>query len=158
VPSAEVCDGVDNDCNGQIDEGCWQPCDPNGSCPPGQVCGPDGLCHPGCVPSPEVCDGIDNDCNGQVDEGCGQPCDPNDPANSCAPGEICDPATGTCVPNCIPGGVELCDGVDNNCNGAVDEGCGMTCASDADCPPGQLCDLAIGACVPACAPGDPNCP
>jgi hypothetical protein len=43
-PSAESCDGVDNDCNGVTDDGC-------------------------CIPSLEVCDGIDNDCNGFADDG-----------------------------------------------------------------------------------------
>ena len=52
VPTTEVCDGKDNDCDGQIDEG--------------------GVC---CTPTPEVCDGKDNDCDGQVDED--YVCEPN---------------------------------------------------------------------------------
>ncbi len=42
LPSQEVCDKKDNDCDGQIDEGP--------------------------AISQEVCDGIDNDCDGQIDE------------------------------------------------------------------------------------------
>ena len=85
VPSTEVCDGVDNDCNGAIDD---SPTDPDlgtqcgAPCPGGSLANCVGACRPGtlscqggakvCVggqgPTTEVCDGVDNDCNGQVDE------------------------------------------------------------------------------------------
>ena len=45
-----LCDGKDNDCDGQVDEGLLNPC---------------GLC--GATPQ-EVCNGVDDDCNGQTDE------------------------------------------------------------------------------------------
>ncbi len=48
MPETEVCNGVDDDCDDMVDEGCV----------------------PMCMPEPEVCDGVDNDCDGVVDEGC----------------------------------------------------------------------------------------
>ena len=50
TPSTEVCNGRDDDCDKQIDEG--------------------GVCDgTGCTPTAEICDGVDNDCDGQIDEG-----------------------------------------------------------------------------------------
>ena len=85
----ETCgDGLDNNCNGQADEGCpcvsgaVQPCFTGppghrnvGACMDGyQRCsgvGPTGTwgaCQGGLMPTAEVCDGTDNDCNGCVDD------------------------------------------------------------------------------------------
>ncbi len=87
--ATEVCDGVDNDCDGDVDEGLTQTvyADVDGdgfgddevteeACEPdsGQV-GRGGDCddndasiHP---EAPESCDGVDNDCDGEVDEDLG---------------------------------------------------------------------------------------
>jgi hypothetical protein len=136
-PSAEVCDNLDNDCNGIIDDNiATAPCVPTGT-PPGLIYGGTSQCKKGttqcingatvCVgfvgPSAEVCDGIDNNCDGTVDNGLaglGQPCGVNQ-----AP---CTPGTTACVAGALTctGGVqpkpEVCNGVDDDCNGMIDDG------------------------------------
>ena len=77
---AETCNGVDDDCNGVVDEGCA--CEPGstiacgssiGQCEAGvQLCTRDGAygpCLAGRGPESEVCNLIDDDCDGAVDEG-----------------------------------------------------------------------------------------
>jgi cysteine-rich repeat protein len=146
-PSAELCDGQDNDCDGMVDEGLnlGQACNTGypGVCASGTlVCGGGGevVCSPGVSPGSqnEVCDGIDNDCDGQVDEGLG--------TISCGVG-VCMNTVGACVngqeQSCSPGmpSVEICDGLDNDCDGMVDEEnvCNAVCG-DGVVAGGETCD------------------
>ncbi len=151
----EDCNGVDDDCDGVVDNGVLNAC---------------GACGP--VPA-EDCNGVDDDCDGDTDEGvlnaCGQcgpvpleicgngvddDCDGVDPAcplvcvdadgdtygANCAAGLDCDDGD----PAVHPGAVEVCNGVDEDCDGVVDEG-------DDLCPAGQFC--LVGSCAVAPAPG-----
>ena len=114
--------------------------------------------------SEEVCDGIDNDCNGQVDEDLACACSDDtscyggppgtrgvgicqDGSRSCPTGEFWDMCSGWVGPEAA----ETCDdGLDNDCNGIVDDGCEPdlppepdpdpeTCSSEAGAISGRIC-------------------
>ncbi len=116
VPEGETCNGIDDNCNGQTDEGVKNAC----SAFP-QWC------------AEEQCNNIDDDCDGQTDEGlplnaCGGPC------GAPVPEEICDgidndcdglidtndPSYATGPDGSCPCTVEICDGIDNDCDGLID--------------------------------------
>lgn len=81
-PQNELCDNLDNDCDGQTDEDfpLGEPCTVGtGECQvTGMVVCATAIGQAVCSlaplqPQPEVCDGKDNDCDGLTDEGCGPP-------------------------------------------------------------------------------------
>ncbi len=97
--------------------------------------------HPGAA---EACNGVDDDCNGAIDDilvhydldrdGYGDPavtvtvlgCDL--PAGLVTDATDCDDADATV----FPGAVEVCNGVDDNCDGQVDEALDATFYADVD--------------------------
>ena len=97
---ADGCDGVDNDCDGEVDEG-----------------------------RDEVCNGADDDCDDEVDERLDEGGDPEVGAD-CATGQLgvcaagrkaCEVGELRCVPLAEAAAAEVCDDLDNDCDGQTDE-------------------------------------
>jgi hypothetical protein len=163
-----TCNGVDDDCDGSVDED-YVPlnttcgvgaCAAAGrtSCVSGHVV---DSCHEGTPgASDATCDGIDADCDGHVDDDyvphgtvCG--------IGACAAAGVTSCVGGVERNSCTPGtpaaADTLCNGVDDDCDGVIDED---YVSHDTFCGVGACASAGHSACVggvedSACSPGIP---
>lgn len=174
-PTTEICNGRDDDCDSNTDEG-----NPEG----GRYCGSgEGACEPGreqcmggdlvCVgavgPGTETCNAVDDDCDTRIDEG--------NPGGGAACGNsmgACRPGSLTCVSGsvvCMGGTgptLETCNMSDDDCDGRTDEDfllasdprncgmCGRTCSFPNAIAPCNSGMCGIGACLPGFVDADGN--
>jgi len=131
----EACNAIDDNCNGETDEGLFRD-DENllGLCFENIEFCVEGVwidSEDNYVPDEESCDNQDNDCNGEIDDGLFRAdgnlfglCSAN--TEVCSAGEWAD-SEGNYIPR-----EEACDGLDNDCNGDIDEeyNVGSSCFSN----------------------------
>ena len=147
----EVCNGLDDDCDEEIDEGVTNACNECGAVPAETCDGMDddrdeevNIARGKC--GAETCNGLDDDCDEEVDEGVTNAC------NKCGavPPEACNGMDDECdgevdegVPNacnrCGAVPAESCNGRDDDCDKRVDEGVKNAC-DECGAVPAETCN------------------
>ncbi|HEV8699662.1 MAG TPA: MopE-related protein [Candidatus Polarisedimenticolia bacterium] len=159
APTAETCNGIDDDCDGATDENLGTTTCGVGACTRtvnNCVGGVSQTCAPG-APTAETCNGIDDDCDGATDENLG--------TTTCGVG-ACTRTVNNCVggvsQTCTPGTPaaddETCNGIDEDCDGSVDEDYASvetTCGVGA-CAATGLTSCVNGSVEDSCVPGTPT--
>lgn len=146
----ETCNNVDDDCNGVVDNGVFEPC--MNRCGDGGsrqcVAGTFRDCDAPMEPR-EVCNNNDDDCDGSTDEALMRGC-----TNACG-----TPGTETCVSGTFQGctappePAETCNNVDDDCDGTTDENLTQACANACGDPGMESCSAGtFGGCT---APPEP---
>jgi len=153
--TAEDCDGVDDDCDGTIDEGYDVDADGFTVCGSDPVDGgtdptlvdcvdADAAIHPGAA---EACNAVDDDCDGEIDPDC-----------ECVDGATTScgaTAVGACalgVATCEGGrwgacagevamASETCNGIDDDCDGTIDDHTDRACGAGRACLDGVCVDV-----------------
>ncbi|MCS6857517.1 MAG: putative metal-binding motif-containing protein [Sandaracinaceae bacterium] len=144
----ESCNGIDDNCNQQVDEGLTQDSDGDGyaACQDGKAfdCNDSNSgIHPGAI---ERCNGQDDDCDPITSE-----------INTCPEGQVCAIPRGGGEPSCAspldcrffpcPKG-STCDETNNRC-------VGLDCRRSMNCNRGERCDPTTGACILPRRDGEP---
>ncbi|MBW2465628.1 MAG: hypothetical protein JRH11_28540, partial [Deltaproteobacteria bacterium] len=168
--ATETCNGLDDDCDGTIDIGVTPPanfCSSVGECS-GTAASCNGTTWVCTYADPDYevtevsCDGKDNDCDGATDEPfptLGNPCQSSGTGACITTGNIvCSTAT-TVGCNATPaaGGTEICNGLDDDCDGIPDDNLPLSAFATVNIPwaGGTSIDvMQYEASRPDAAPGD----
>ncbi len=156
----DLCDGEDNDCNPATIDGqheAWYdtPCDGPDSdlCNEGNFTCQDSVktCNDASDDTPDLCNGQDDDCNPYTPDGAdeswlGDACDGED-SDLCEEGFLRCVDGGQSCSDTTGANLELCDGLDNDCNPATADGADATWLGDAcDGNDADLCQEGVYVC------------
>ncbi|MDH5492106.1 MAG: putative metal-binding motif-containing protein [Myxococcales bacterium] len=153
----ELCDGLDNECNGTVDDG-----DPDLMCPRGAHVAAEGCVSGACEIA--SCEPGWDDCNGLREDGCETPLDTTVDCGGCGtscalPNALTTCASGSCgIASCEPGFGD-CDGdPSNGCETALNtvDNCGV--CGGVCLRPNAIPDCSTGTCrIGSCNPNWDNC-